>query len=104
MFDVKKTSEEQIFDAILEKILDSDTYYIDHRVGTNTFRTRKDKEKNEKGTTIAVVEDLDEKVNKTTNRPQHSQLKRTRNKLLKHYKELGETFVEKNNKKTRNFR
>ena len=100
MFDVKKTSKEQIFDAILEKILDSDTYYIDHRVGTNTFQTRKDKKKNEKGTTIAVVEDLDEKVNKTTNRPQHSQLKRTRNKLLKHYKELGETFAKKNNKKT----
>ena len=89
-----------MFDAILEKILDSDTYYIDHRVGTNTFRTRKDKEKNEKGTTIAVAKDLDEKVNKITNRPQHSQLKRTRNKLLKHYKKLGETFVEKNNKKT----
>lgn len=100
LFDVKKTSEEQIFDAIPEKILDSDTYYFDHRVGTNTFRTRKDKEKNKKGSTIAVVEDLDEKVNKTANRPKHSQLKRTRNKLLKHYKELGETFVEKNNKKT----
>ena len=47
-----------------------------------------------------VVEDLNEKINKTTTKSKISQLKRTRNKLLKRYKELGETFIEINVKKT----
>ena len=47
-----------------------------------------------------VVEDLNEKINKTTTKSKISQLKRTRNKLLKCYKELGETFIEINVKKT----
>ena len=29
LFDLKKTSDEKIFNAILEKILDSDTYYVE---------------------------------------------------------------------------
>ena len=37
LFELKNTSEEQISDAILEKIVDSDTYHIKHREGTNTF-------------------------------------------------------------------
>lgn len=37
LFELKNTSEEQISDAILEKIADSDTYHIKHREGTNTF-------------------------------------------------------------------
>ena len=47
-----------------------------------------------------VVEDLNEKINKTTTKSKLSQLKRTRNKPLKCYKELGETFIEINVKKT----
>ena len=47
-----------------------------------------------------VVEDLNEKINKTTTKSKISQLKRTRNKPLKRYKELGETFIEINVKKT----
>lgn len=47
-----------------------------------------------------VVEDLNEKINKTTTKSKLSQLKRTRNKPLKRYKELGETFIEINVKKT----
>ena len=43
LFDFKKTSEEKIFDSILEKIPDkNDIYYIEHREGTNAFRIRKD--------------------------------------------------------------
>ena len=47
-----------------------------------------------------VVEDLNEKINKTTTKSKISQLKRTRNKPLKRYKELGETFIVINVKKT----
>ena len=47
-----------------------------------------------------VVEDLNEKINKTTTKSKISQLKRTRNKPLKRYKKLGETFIEINVKKT----
>ena len=39
------------------------------------------------------------KINKTINKSKLPQLKRTRNKLLKCYKELGETFIKKNGEK-----
>ena len=42
LFDLKK-SEEKIFDAIIEKLPNNDTYYIKHRHGTNAFYIRKDK-------------------------------------------------------------
>ena len=100
MFDLKQTREEQISDAILEEIPDNDKCYIEHREGTNALRIRKDGDKNEKGTIITIAEDLDEKINKTINKSKFSQLKRTRNKLLKRYKGLGETFIEINDKKT----
>ena len=42
-FDLKKTSEEKIFDSILEKIPDkNDVYYIEHREEMDAFRIRKD--------------------------------------------------------------
>ena len=37
LFHLKKTSEEKIFDSILEKIQDNDTYHIEHREGSNGF-------------------------------------------------------------------
>ena len=100
LFNLKQTSKEQIFDAILEKIQDNDKYYIEHWEGKNAFWIRKDEDKKEKNAIIVVVEDLNEKINKTTTKSKISQLKRTRNKLLKRYKELGETFIEINVKKT----
>ena len=39
------------------------------------------------------------KIYKTTNKLNLYQLNRTRNKLLKRYKELGETFIKINDKK-----
>ena len=43
LFDLKKTSEEKIFDSILEKIPDkNDIYYIEHREEMDAFRIRKD--------------------------------------------------------------
>ena len=79
---------------------DNDKYYVEHREGTNAFWIRKDKYKNKKDAIISLAEDLNEKINKTTNKSKLSQLKQTRNKLLKCYKELGETFIEINDKKT----
>ena len=40
LFDLKKTSKEQIFKAILEKIPDDNKYYIQLRDGTNSFQIR----------------------------------------------------------------
>ena len=60
---------------------------------------RKDKDKNEKDTIIAVAEDLEEKINKTTNKSKLSLLKQARNKLLKCYRGLGETFIKINDEK-----
>ena len=57
------------------------------------------KDKNEKDTIIAVAEDLEEKINKTTNKSKLSLLKQARNKLLKCYKGLGETFIKINDEK-----
>ena len=49
LFDLEKTSEDKIFDSILEKIPDkNDIYYIEHREGTNAFRLRKDPKKADK--------------------------------------------------------
>ena len=42
LFDLKKTSEEKNYDAIIEIIPDNDKYYIEHREGTNAFHIRKD--------------------------------------------------------------
>ena len=76
LFDLRKTSKEKIFDAILEKIPDDDMYYIERREGKNTFRIRRDKKQGEKDDIITVIEEVDGKINKTTNKSRLSQLKR----------------------------
>ena len=37
LFDLKKTTEEKKFDSIYQKILDTDTYYIEHRESSKYF-------------------------------------------------------------------
>ena len=64
MFDLKKTSEEKFFDAILEKIPDNDTYYAKHREETNAFQIRKDKKQVEKDEIIKVSQATDPKIKK----------------------------------------
>ena len=76
LFDLRKTSKEKIFDAILEKIPDDDMYYIERREGKNAFRIRRDKKQGEKDDIITVIEEVDGKINKTTNKSRLSQLKR----------------------------
>ena len=63
LFNLKKTSEEKIFDAILEKILDNDNYYIKHRECTNGFRVTKEKHV-EKDKIIKLIETIDSKTKK----------------------------------------
>ena len=48
LLDLKKTSKEKIFDAIIEKIPDSNKYYIEHREKTNAIGIRKDEKQGEK--------------------------------------------------------
>ena len=76
LFDLRKTSKEKIFDAILEKIPDDYMYYIERREGKNAFRIRRDKKQGEKDDIITVIEEVDGKINKTTNKSRLSQLKR----------------------------
>ena len=43
LFDLNKTSEDQIIDAIIEGIpKDKDEFYIRHEPGTNVFTVRKE--------------------------------------------------------------
>ena len=76
LFDLRKTSKEKIFDAILEKIPDDDMYYIERREGKNAFRIRRGKKQGKKDDIITVIEEVDGKINKTTNKSRLSQLKR----------------------------
>ena len=61
LFDLKKTSEEKIFDSILKKILDTDTYYIENREDSNAFRIRKDRDWPEKDQIIETIENIHKK-------------------------------------------
>ena len=60
--DLKKTSEEKFFDAIIEKLLNNGTCFIKHRNGINAFRIRKDQKKAEKDKIIKVIETIDSKI------------------------------------------
>ena len=64
LFNLRKTSKEKIFDAILEKILDNDNYYIKHKESTNGFRIRKDEKHVEKDEIIKLIETIDSKIKK----------------------------------------
>ena len=64
LFNLRKTSKEKIFDAILEKILDNDNYYIKHKECTNGFRIRKDEKHVEKDENIKLIETIDSKIKK----------------------------------------
>ena len=66
LFDFEKSSEEKFFDRTLERIPDNDTYYIEHRKGTNAFRIRKDERQGEKEKIINFINDL--QMNKSINK------------------------------------
>ena len=68
LFNLKKTSEEKIFDAILEKIPNSDTYYIKYREGTNAFHIRKDEKQVVKDEIIKLIKTIESEIKKSTNK------------------------------------
>ena len=88
-----------LFNAILEKISDNDTYYIKHREGTNAFCITKDKKQAKKGDIIKVIETIDLKIKKSTNKSRISQLKGYRKELLNWYSSLGEILLTQTMKK-----
>ena len=100
LFDLKKTSKEESFDAIIEKLPDSDIYYIKHRDGTNAFCIWKDEKQVEKDKIINLIEVIDSKINKSTNKSWISQLKRMRKELLNNCSSLRETFGNIDDEKT----
>ena len=95
LFDLKKTSEDKIFDSILEKIPDKNCiYYIEHREEMNTFRLRKDPKKAEKDELITMLETVNRAMKTSTSKSKLSQLKRIKKQLVKKYEDLGEEFIE----------
>ena len=106
LFNLNKTSEEQIFYGIIKKLPTNDKYYIEHREVTNYFRIRNNEKQGEKDNIIKVIKELDlnkqTKKNKSTNKSKISQLKQTRKEMLNRYSDLGETFVHINDEQTKN--
>ena len=64
LFNLNKTSEEQIFYGIIKKLPTNDKYYIEHREVTNNFRIRNNEKQGEKDNIIKVIKELD--LNKQT--------------------------------------
>ena len=95
LFNLKKTSEDKIFDSILEKIPDKNCiYYIEHREETYTFRLRKDPKKAEKDELITMLETVNRAIKRSTSKSKLSQLKQIKKQLVKKYEDLGEEFIE----------
>ena len=65
LFDLKKRSVEKIFDSILKKIPNTDTYYIEHKEGSNAFRITKDSDQQEKDRMIETIENFDKKIRRS---------------------------------------
>ena len=94
LLDLKKTSEDKIFDLKLKKIPDkNDIYYMEHREGTNAFTLRKDPQKVEKDELITMLETVDRAIKTSTSKSKLSQLKRIKKQLVKKYEDLGEEFI-----------
>ena len=97
LFDLKKTSEEKIFDSILEKIPDkNDNYYIEHREGTNAFRIRKDPKQAKEDELKTMLETVDKGIKRATSKSKLSELKRIEKQLIKQYEDLGEELLTMN--------
>ena len=86
LFDLKKASEEKIFDTLIEKMLDNDKSHIEHREGANAFRIRKDEKQGQKNELIQFIENLDRKINISTNKSRILKLKQIRNEEVHFFK------------------
>ena len=71
LFDLKKTSEEKYSMQYWKRypiVIMLCAYYIEHREGTNAFRIKKDKKQAQKDDIIKVIENIDLKIKKSTNK------------------------------------
>ena len=97
LFNLKKRSEEKIFDLILEKIPDkSSIYYIEHREGTNACRIRKDPKQDKKDELKTMLETVDRGIKRATSKSKLSQLKGIRTQLIRNTKIWGENVLTMN--------
>ena len=71
LFDLKKTSEEKYSMGYWKRyqiVIILCAYYIEHREGTNAFCIKKDTKQAQKDDIIKVIENIDLKTKKSTNK------------------------------------
>ena len=94
LFDLKQKVQEKCLMQWLKN------YFLEHHDGTNAFCIRKDEKEVEKDKIINLMEVIDSKINKSTNKSWISQLKRMRKELLNNCSSLRETFGNIDDEKT----
>ena len=67
----------------------------------NTFWIRQDKKQGDKDKVIKIINELDKKINKSTNKSRILQLKRMKKEAINQCKDLRETFVKLDDEKTK---
>ena len=94
LFDLKETSEEKIFDSLLERILDKNgIYYIEHREGRNAFRIRKDPKQAKKDELKTMLEKTDKDIKRAMSKSKFSQLKWIKKQLIQNTKIWGKNLL-----------
>ena len=94
LFDLKETSEEKIFDSLLERILDKiGIYYIEHREGRNAFRIRKDPKQAKKDELKTMLEKTDKDIKRAMSQSKFSQLKWIKKQLIQNTKIWGKNLL-----------
>ena len=94
LFDLKETSEEKIFDSLLERILDKiGIYYIEHRDGRNAFRIRKDPKQAKKDELKTMLEKTDKDIKRAMSQSKFSQLKWIKKQLIQNTKIWGKNLL-----------
>ena len=97
LFDLKETSEEKIFDSLLERILDKiGIYYIEHREGRNAFRIRKDSKQAKKDELKTMLEKTDKDIKRAMSKSKLSQLKWIKKQLIQNTKIWGKNLLTMN--------
>ena len=97
LFDLKETSEEKIFDPLLERILDKNgIYYIEDREGRNAFRIRKDPKQAKKDELKTMLEKTDKDIKRAMSKSKFSQLKWIKKQLIQNTKIWGKNLLTMN--------
>ena len=95
LFNFKKTSEEKIVERIIEKLPDdNDNLYIEHREGTNLFKTTCNKKQKEKDDLFKILTNLDKKIVKSKDKKKIRQVRGIKKQTKRDYEKLGESNVD----------